>query len=136
MANIDTLLAELDDAILRGDVDKVNRINIEINKALGGTVSESAHDYELLNNLKGKTIFGNLSKVINGEEVSNLFLVKLLSSLITHMAIESEKSNKDIKKFPIRTFMSAIDGLIFQDNYDRSEIIEFLDNRYGKFTRR
>jgi cellulose synthase/poly-beta-1,6-N-acetylglucosamine synthase-like glycosyltransferase len=129
---MDDYLADLDRAYAAGDVDEVMRINKLIYESLGDIVSESSLDYELINSLKGKAIYKNLVKAINGDELKKYDLIKLLSSLITHITIECDLKGKNLKDFPIKTLLNSLDTLVYGDGGE-DNVKKFLREKYSRY---
>lgn len=135
MANtLDELLKKLDEAYIRGDNVLINEINKQINELLGVNNDDKTKiDEGFINNIKGKAVYKNLKKVIEGENLDKINTMKLLSSLVTHMIIECQIYNHDIKEFPIREVLSYIDRLVYNEKFELDEVNNFLKDRYGRY---
>lgn len=134
MVNLDSLFGQLDEAYKKGDTVEINRINQEIMSSLGNHVTESSVDYDFIRNIEGKPVYKTLSKFIGGDSLDEREVAKLLSSLVTHMIIESTVSDKDIKNYPVRSFINSIDKLIYdREGVQLDDIRKFLQERYSRF---
>jgi hypothetical protein len=134
VVNLDSLFGQLDEAYKKGDTVEINRINQEIMSSLGNHVTESSVDYDFIRNIEGKPVYKTLSKFIGGDSLDEREVAKLLSSLVTHMIIESTVSDKDIKNYPVRSFINSIDKLIYdREGVQLDDIRKFLQERYSRF---
>jgi hypothetical protein len=128
---IEKILELLEDAYKRSDIVEINKLNVLVYEGLDSVVSESSLDFELLESIKNKTIYKTLCKSIH-EGVSKHNLLKMLSSLVTHMIIESECRNKNITNYPIEIFQGMISKLL-KDEVTIDETRKFLQDKYGRF---
>ena len=58
----------------------------------------------LVNKLKGKSVYTNLKKILNEEKISNIDREITLSSLYTHICIEMKQGNLEYKNLKQGTF--------------------------------
>ena len=129
---------KLDEAYEKEDVEFLQEINKEILTALKESTEEDEpknldYDREFINNIRGKSVYKSLEKALKGEDLSNEALVKLLSSLITHIAIECEIQARDIKDYPVNRIIDYIREIINYGGYNKDDIIQFLRDRYREF---
>ncbi len=131
--HMEALLKDLDEAYSQNNLAKINEINSELMRAIGVEVSEATVDFEFVNSIRGKPVYNNLTKILENKEISDHSIAKTVTSLITHMIIESEVKGVDIEIFPIRSFLGIVEKLLYDKNYDRGDLVAFLSDKYGKF---
>jgi hypothetical protein len=128
----DELMDLLEIAYKNNDVNEVNRINSLIMGDLEVEVSESVLDYEFVESLRGKTVYKTLKKFIKEGDMGRSEVAKLVSSLVTHLIIESGVRSRDMKDYPIKILVDMVINLV-SDEVSVSEVKRFLQNRYGRF---
>lgn len=127
------LLNDLEKAYADNNVAEVNRINALLMGDLEVSVSESALDFELMESVKGKAVSKTLEKfIIKEETLKKGDVLKLLSSLVTHIIIESEVKKKDLNNYPIKILLNLIDGIVVDEGVIK-DAKKFLYDRYGRF---
>ncbi len=131
--HIEALLKDMDVAYNQNNLTKINEINNELMRAIGVKVSEASVDFEFINSIRGKPVFNNLTKIVEDKNLSNHSLAKTVTSLITHMIIESEVKEIDINVFPVKNFLGIVEKLLYDESYDRSDLVAFLSDKYSKF---
>jgi hypothetical protein len=131
--DLNDLLAKLDKAFESGDIAEITRINAEIYKNLGNTIVESSLDLEFINSIKDKAVYKNLKKFINGVTNDKLEVIKLLSSLVTHMTIECQIKGQEMKKYPIKGLINAVDSLVYGEVGSLDEYRQYLREKYEKY---
>ena len=127
MSLLERYLEELEQAILSDDLDKVNKINKKILRLIE-TGQDNYNSIEFIEKIKGKSVFKNLIRVMRGERLDLLSFVKLIASLVTHLVIECEQKNLDIKDFKIEEYFDIALSLIYKQDYDSAE--KFLKDKY------
>lgn len=130
MLNLEVYLKQLDEACLSGDVEEIKRINDVIVGNINGTIVCNL-DEELILSIKNKPVHTNLLKVLKGD-VTDSVVAKVLSSLVTHMIIESEVKGRELSKFPVSEMLDLIKDLV-SGGKSRGDIVDFLRERFGKF---
>lgn len=125
------LFDELQRAINEGNIDEIERIQKKI--VLCGR--DESIDEGLVNSIRGKTLFKNVSRIANGErEFTNEEYMKIVSSLITHNIIESEMTGKSLQDYPIKELYVILGKLINDGNGDAvNECKRFIQERYVQF---
>jgi hypothetical protein len=132
MSEFNELLVKLDEAYKDNNVTEINRINSLIMGDLGIALNESALDFEFMESIKGKTVYKNLKKFVKEDSMDSSDVLKLLSSLVTHLIIESSVRNKELNDYPIKILNRMIDKIV-SDKEMISDAKEFLHSRYGRF---
>lgn len=132
MQDFNSMLELLDKAHKENDVTEINRVNSMIMESLGITTNESALDYEFMESIKGKAVYKNLKKFIREDSMSKEDVLKLLSSLTTHLIIESSLKNKCLQYYPIKILNRMIDDLISNEEMI-PDVKNFLHDRYNRF---
>ena len=128
----DVLMNQLEEAYRKNDLTEINRINALVMNGLEITISESALDYELIESLRGKVVYKNLVKLINENSLAKHDTLKLISSLITHLIIESEVRSKDLKNYPITILIDVLRKAVV-DEGKIEDAQKFLRDRYSRF---
>ncbi len=130
---IEGLLKELDIAYAENNLLRINEINSNLMKEIGVKVGESSIDFEFINSINGKPVYNNLVKIIENKNLSNKSIAKTLTSLVTHMIIESEVKGVEIDNFPVKNILETVQSLLYNEGFDRGEVVEFLSEKYRKF---
>jgi hypothetical protein len=125
--NFDELMNLLEQAYKDNNVSEVNRINNLIMNGLEVVVSESSLDYEFIESIRGKTVFKSLVKLVREDTMDKHDVLKLFSSLVTHLVIESDLKKKDIKNYPIMMDRMVVDERVMVDAK------KFICDRYKRF---
>lgn len=133
MADLDLYFKQLDEAYASNDIKKINEINNILMGEIGVKIGETSLDFDFVENIRGKAVFKNLSLLIKGKEFTLSETAKLLSSLATHMIIECDVRDLSYNTFPIRNLLGMAENVLYNDGYDRGEVVEYLKGRYGKF---
>lgn len=134
------LFEELEKALLANDFDEVERLRKRI--LLDGR--DIAVDKDFIESVKGngnrnKTLYVNLKKAINGRDKEDwIWYAKIVSSLITHILIESQVKGRGLYDYPIIDLYSLLgDFVLSNKDSDKSEAvdkcIEFINDRYFSF---
>jgi len=128
----DELMNQLEVAYKENNVTEMNRLNTLIMEGLEVSVSESSLDFEFIESIRGKNVYKGLCKVIDEKQkVDAVDTLKLISSLVTHLVIESEVKKKDIKNYPIKLFTDMISGIVTEGKIEDAQ--RFLRDKYGRF---
>jgi hypothetical protein len=125
------LMELLDSAYKNNDVSEVNRINNLIMNGLEVQASESSLDYEFIESIKGKKIYEGIKDVLK-KDISRNDMLKVLSSIVTHLIIESKVRNRNIQDYPIKLFLSMIERIV-NDEGKIEDAKKFIHNKYGHF---
>lgn len=125
------LMGELDIAYKNNDVKEVNRINSLIMSGLEVTATESTLDYDFIESIKGKKIYEGLKDVLK-KDLSSHDVIKVMSSIVTHLVIESKVRNKSLKEYPIKLFLNMIERIV-NDEGKIEDAKKFIHDRYGRF---
>jgi hypothetical protein len=128
----DRLMDDLDEAYKTNNLAEISRINSIIMGDLEVSVSESTLDYDFIESIKGKTVHKTLKKFIKEGGLSKTDVLKLISSLTTHLIIESDVRGKDINLYPINVFSDNVSKLI-KEEVGVDDVQKFLHSRYGRF---
>lgn len=122
---------QIEEAYKSNNVTEINRLNSIIMSGLDVTISESAVDFEFIESIKGKAVYKSLVKVVRGEAMGLHETLKLLSSLVTHLIIESDSKNKELRGYPIKLFSDMIEKIVVEGEIEDAK--KYLRNKYGKF---
>ena len=124
------LFDKLNEAVSRGDQSEIDRIKKEI--LLGGR--DTSIDENFMKSIEGKTLYKNVKSLIKeGTVKSTQDYTKIVSSLITHAVIESEKSGKSYSDYGINEMYVILGKLITGDENAINETKNFLSSRYAEF---
>ena len=124
------LFDKLNEAMSRGDQSEIERIKKEI--LLGGR--DTSIDENFMKAIEGKTLYKNVKSLIKeGTVKSTQDYTKIISSLITHAVIESEKSGKSYSDYGINEMYVILGKLITGDENAINETKNFLSSRYSEF---
>ena len=124
------LFDKLNEAMSRGDQSEIERIKKEI--LLGGR--DTSIDENFMKAIEGKTLYKNVKSLIKeGTVKSTQDYTKIISSLITHAVIESEKSGKSYSDYGINEMYIILGKLITGDENAINETKNFLSSRYSEF---
>ena len=135
MDMIDKYLEELDQAYVAGDVEKIREINDKILKegsSESGEKVNEEYDREFIREMDGKALCKNMKRVMEGT-AERLEVVKMLSSLITHLVIECQKKEREMGEYPIRKALGYLEEEVKWGSMDKGEVSEFIRERYGRF---
>lgn len=135
--DVEEYFEEMEEACGRGDTEAIAELGEKIMKSmlsesLGEEGSEE-RDKEFVGSIEGKSIHKYIKKIIDGKEISDLSMVKVLSSLITHIAIECEVKGRSMREYPVKKIMWLLEGEIKLGRLDKGEAIDFIRERYGRF---
>lgn len=132
------LLRELEKAINEKDADRIEKLR---RRLLLDDRDESI-DRDFVASIKGnsgrnKTLYVNLKKSLNQDVREDwIWYAKLVSSLITHVLIESQVRGRDLREYPIIDLYSLLGDFILNKE-DRDTTIEkckdFISTRYFSF---
>ena len=133
------LFEELEKAINDKDSDKIEKLRRRIllddrDEALDRDFIESVKG----NGSRNKTLYVNMKKAVNSEVREDwIWYAKLVSSLITHILIESQVRGRDLSEYPIADLYSLLgDFILNRDGSVESSIekcIDFINTRYFSF---
>jgi hypothetical protein len=130
---LDELMNLLENAYKENNVKEINRIDSLIMEGLEVSITESSLDYEFIESIKNKAVYKNLVKHLNEDiGINKHDTLKFLSSMVTHLIIESEVRRKDLNNYPIKLFLDMIQRVSNEGGNIR-DVKEFLQNRYGRF---
>jgi hypothetical protein len=126
-----SLIDELHEAVNSGDEAEIERVQ---RKILLGWRDETL-DENFISSIKGKTICRNIYRIANNEDnMSNADYMKMISSLITHNIIESEKTGKPLDDYPIKELYVLLGNFINEGSGDAvNECKRFIQERYSQF---
>ncbi len=125
------LFEELQEAIVSGNQKEVEKIQRKI--LLAGR--DESIDEDFVNSIKGKTLYKSISRIANNEkEFTEMEYMKIVSSLITHNIIESEKTGKSMQDYPIKELYVLLGSFVNNGNGDAvNECKRFICERYSQF---
>jgi hypothetical protein len=130
---LDELMDKLSSAYANNNLKEINRINSLIMEGLEVNITESALDYEFIESIRNKAVYKNLVKHIRENFCYKKHdTLKFLSSMVTHLIIESELKDKELNNYPIKLFLDMIHRLASEGG-SIQDVKEFLQNRYGRF---
>lgn len=131
MLSADKILNELQEAIMSGDKERADKLR---RKLLLADRDESI-DEAFIEALKGKTIYRSIRKISEDKEndMSYIKCSKVVSSLITHMLIESERTGNSVKDYPIQELYIILGKFVNEDGGAVNEFREFIQERYQQF---
>lgn len=130
---MDEMMDMLEKAYKDNDIKEVNRINCVIMEGLEININESTLDFEFIESIRNKAVYKNLCKLIKEDKLEDIHdNLKFLSSMVTHLIIESDIKNKDLKNYPIKIFLDMINRIVNEEG-NAKDVKEFLQNRYGRF---
>ncbi len=124
-------MKELDIAFSSGDPEEIKRVNKKIHARLYG-VSDNTLDSDFVGSIKGKPVYKNLKKSLVGEGLDSEDNLKMLSSLVTHLVIESSLRGVDIKEYPVKEILEAVRKIVYEGDQGH-DIRDFLRKRYSEF---
>ena len=132
------ILRELERAVRENDPEKIERLR---RRLLLDDRDESV-DKDFVDSIRGngsrnKTLYVNLRKALNQNIKEDwIWYAKLVSSLITHILIESQVRDRDIRDYPIVELYSLLGDFILNKE-DRDTTIgkcrDFINTRYFSF---
>jgi hypothetical protein len=76
----------------------VDRNNMRMDKVIRKLPTDVQLLEELMEKLKGKSVFTNLRKILRGDEINEIDRKIALSSLYTHLCIELKKGNLEYQR--------------------------------------
>ena len=125
------LFDELQKAISEGNKEEIERVQRKI--LLAGR--DESIDEDFINSIKGKTLHKNISRIaLDEKDFTNEEYMKIISSLITHNIIESEKTGKSLQDYPIKELYVILGNFINEGNGDAvNECKRFVKERYTQF---
>ena len=124
------LFEKLNEAVASGNQEEIDRIKKEI--LLGGR--DTSIDENFMKSIEGKALYKNVRSLIKeGVEKSKYDYAKIVSSLITHAVIESEKSGKSYNDYGINEMYVVLGKLISGDEDAINETKNFISSRYSEF---
>lgn len=124
------LFEKLNEAVASGNQEEIDRIKREI--LLGGR--DTSIDENFMKSIEGKALYKNVRSLIKeGVEKSKYDYAKIVSSLITHAIIESEKSGKSYNDYGINEMYVVLGKLISGDEDAINETKNFISSRYSEF---
>lgn len=124
------LFEKLNEAVASGNQEEIDRIKKEI--LLGGR--DTSIDENFMKSIEGKALYKNVRSLIKeGVEKSKYDYAKIVSSLITHAIIESEKSGKSYNDYGINEMYVVLGKLISGDEDAINETKNFISSRYSEF---
>ena len=91
------LFNELSEAVRSGNVEEIEKLKRKI--LLVGR--DESLDKNFINSIKGKTLYKNLNRFIHNQDIDNYECAKMITSLITHLIIESMVRGSDIRNYPL-----------------------------------
>lgn len=140
-----SLFDDLQKAIEEGNVERIEVIK---NKLLNGYKDDKL-DKELIENIKGKTLYKNMIKAVNDidDKIDKIWYIKLCSSLLTHNVIEAEISGNSMDEYPIKDLYVLLGKFITDSEVNNStgeinkigetdvkkEFRKLLIDRYSQF---
>ena len=126
-----SLFDELQRAISEGNRNEIERIQRKI--LLAGR--DESIDEDFINSIKGKTLHKNISRIaFDDRSFTNEEYMKIVSSLITHNIIESEKTGRSLQDYPIKELYVILGNFINEGNGDAvNECKRFIKERYVQF---
>lgn len=124
-------MKDLDIAFSSGDPEEVKRINKKIHSHLYG-VKDDTLDSDFIDSIRGKAVYKSLKKSSVGEGLSEEDNLKMLSSLVTHLVIESSLRGVDLKEYPVKDILSAVNKIVYEGDSGH-DIRDFLRERYSGF---
>jgi hypothetical protein len=126
----ENLFDKLNEAITSGNTDEVERIKKQI--LLGGR--DTSIDENFIKSIQGKTLFKNVRSLIKeGTVKSEYDYAKILSSLITHAIIQSEKTGTPYKEYGVNEMYVILGKFISGDEDAINETKNFISSRYSEF---
>jgi len=125
----DDVFIKLNEAIKSGNQEEIDRVKREILLS----TRDTTYDENFINSIKGKTLHSNLKKVIEGVELSRHDYMKFISSMMTHIIIESDKNNTNIKDYGIIDLYITLGKMINEESEAIDEAKELISSRYSKF---
>lgn len=124
------LFDRLNEAITNGNTEEAEKIKKQI--LLGGR--DTSIDENFIKSIQGKTLYKNVRSLIKEGSVRNEYdYAKILSSMITHAIIESEKSGKPYSDYGVNEMYVILGKFISGDNSAINETKEFISSRYSEF---
>jgi hypothetical protein len=130
---LDELMNMLEKSYKENDIKEINRINSLIMEGLEVNITESSLDFEFIESIKNKSVYKNLVKHIKENVcIQKHDTLKFMSSMVTHLIIESEVKNKDLSNYPIKLFLDMINRLA-NEGGNIQDVKEFLRSRYERF---
>lgn len=133
------LFKELEKAISEGDSIKIEKLR----KRVLLDDRDETLDRDFIDSIKGngtrnKTLYMNMRKAIKDEVQEDwVWYAKLVSSLITHILIESQVRDRDLSEYPITDLYSLLGDFILNREGSRDSCIEkcidFISTRYFSF---
>ena len=132
------ILRELERAVRENDPEKIERLR---RRLLLDDRDESV-DKDFVDSIRGngsrnKTLYVNLRKALNQNIKEDwIWYAKLVSSLITHILIESQVRDRDIRDYPIVELYSLLgDFILNKEDRDITigKCMDFINTRYFSF---
>ena len=122
------ILEELEKAIQNEDHARAEQLRRDIlleNR-------DKSIDANFIKSIKGKTLYKNLSRMINGQDFNRFDCMKIISSLITHCIIESEITGINLEEYPIHDLYILLGNLINNSSFS-DDCKKFIIARYQEF---
>lgn len=126
---MEDIFTELQRAYDSGDLKEVERIQRKI--LLAGR--DESIDENFIASIKGKTLSKSVQRILDNREYTESEYAKIVSSLITHNIIESEKTGRGFDDYPIRELYILLGNIINGEDGAIDECKKFVKERYGRF---
>ena len=125
------LFNELSEAVRSGNVEEIEKLKRKI--LLVGR--DESLDKNFINSIKGKTLYKNLNRFIHNHDIDNYECAKMITSLITHLIIESMVRGSDIRNYPLSDLYIVLGEFISDPDSKsfREKCFNVLADRYLPF---